>query len=87
MDCEVDVRVEDETTGLAHWAVKAKDPEECLVRVDQNSMTDLWEIERMRQRQGTVNKNWSVERTPKADVNWLVKTGTDTPKPVSQMLY
>lgn len=29
-DSEIDVRVEDEITGLAHYAVKAKDPEECL---------------------------------------------------------
>lgn len=44
-DSESDVRVEDEITGLAHYAVKANDPEECPEGMD---MADLGETERMR---------------------------------------
>lgn len=51
-DSEIDVRVENEITGLAHYAVKAKDPEERLEGLDQNNMADMGETESMRQRQG-----------------------------------
>lgn len=64
-DSEINVRVEDEITGLAHYAVKAKDPMERLEGLEQNNMADLGKTGRMRQRQGAFNTNWSVERTPK----------------------
>lgn len=34
-----------------------------------------------------IQKKWSVERPPKADVDWLVKTGVDTPRSTSQIPY
>lgn len=34
-----------------------------------------------------IQKKWSVERPPKADVGWLVKTGVDTPRSASHILY
>lgn len=39
-DSESDVRVEDEIIGLAHYAVKANDPEECPEGMDRT----VWQI-------------------------------------------
>lgn len=34
-----------------------------------------------------IQKKWSFERLSKADVDWLVKTGVDTPRSARQILY